>query len=149
VACVSVRAVCVLARCLALSALHKSAGLVWDGFDLTRVFFSYNNNLNGILADEMGLGKTIQTIALLTYIMEVKRNNGPFLIVVPLTTISNWANELDKWAPGMQVVVYKGTPAKRKSIRARSMQSYVCSLSVCACVCVCACAWVAGWVCWF
>ncbi|CBN76950.1 conserved unknown protein [Ectocarpus siliculosus] len=32
----------------------------------------YNNNLNGILADEMGLGKTIQTIALLSYLMEDK-----------------------------------------------------------------------------
>lgn len=34
----------------------------------------YNNNLNGILADEMGLGKTIQTIALFTYLIEVKKN---------------------------------------------------------------------------
>lgn len=33
----------------------------------------YNNNLNGILADEMGLGKTIQTIALITYLMERKK----------------------------------------------------------------------------
>lgn len=45
----------------------------------------YNNNLNGILADEMGLGKTIQTIALITYLMEKKGNNGPFLIIVPLS----------------------------------------------------------------
>lgn len=45
----------------------------------------YNNNLNGILADEMGLGKTIQTIALITYLMENKRINGPFLIIVPLS----------------------------------------------------------------
>lgn len=45
----------------------------------------YNNNLNGILADEMGLGKTIQTIALITYLMEYKRINGPFLIIVPLS----------------------------------------------------------------
>lgn len=45
----------------------------------------YNNNLNGILADEMGLGKTIQTIALVTYLMEKKGNNGPFLIIVPLS----------------------------------------------------------------
>ena len=44
----------------------------------------YNNNLNGILADEMGLGKTIQTIALITYLMEHKRLKGPFLIIVPL-----------------------------------------------------------------
>lgn len=45
----------------------------------------YNNNLNGILADEMGLGKTIQTIALITYLMEHKRLNGPYLIIVPLS----------------------------------------------------------------
>jgi SNF2 family DNA or RNA helicase len=50
----------------------------------------YNNNLNGILADEMGLGKTIQTISLLSYLIEFKKNYGPFLIVVPLSTISNW-----------------------------------------------------------
>lgn len=48
----------------------------------------YNNNLNGILADEMGLGKTIQTIALITYLMEKKRANGPFLIIVPLSSVS-------------------------------------------------------------
>ena len=47
----------------------------------------YNNNLNGILADEMGLGKTIQTIALITYLMEKKRANGPFLIIVPLSSV--------------------------------------------------------------
>ena len=47
----------------------------------------YNNNLNGILADEMGLGKTIQTIALVTYLMENKGNNGPFLIIVPLSLV--------------------------------------------------------------
>lgn len=45
----------------------------------------YNNNLNGILADEMGLGKTIQTIGLITYLMEKKRVNGPYLIIVPLS----------------------------------------------------------------
>ena len=45
----------------------------------------YNNRLNGILADEMGLGKTIQTISLVTYLVERKKQNGPFLIVVPLS----------------------------------------------------------------
>ena len=32
----------------------------------------YNNHLNGILADEMGLGKTIQSISLVTYLIEKK-----------------------------------------------------------------------------
>lgn len=45
----------------------------------------------------MGLGKTIQSIALIAYIMEVKRNNGPFMIVCPLSTLSNWVNECNKW----------------------------------------------------
>ena len=47
----------------------------------------YNNNLNGILADEMGLGKTIMTIALVAYLMETKGNNGPYLIIVPLSLV--------------------------------------------------------------
>uniref|UniRef100_UPI0037E8D399 probable global transcription activator SNF2L2 isoform X2 n=1 Tax=Semicossyphus pulcher TaxID=241346 RepID=UPI0037E8D399 len=76
----------------------------------------YNNNLNGILADEMGLGKTIQTIALITYLMEYKRINGPFLIIVPLSTLSNWVYELDKWAPSVVKIAYKGTPALRRGL---------------------------------
>lgn len=36
----------------------------------------------------MGLGKTIQTIALITYLMEYKRLNGPFLIIVPLSWVT-------------------------------------------------------------
>ncbi|CAL8273596.1 unnamed protein product [Gadus morhua 'NCC'] len=75
----------------------------------------YNNNLNGILADEMGLGKTIQTIALITYLMENKRLNGPYLIIVPLSTLSNWVCEFDKWAPTVVKVSFKGSPAARRA----------------------------------
>ncbi|KAJ4944066.1 hypothetical protein JOQ06_012613 [Pogonophryne albipinna] len=75
----------------------------------------YNNNLNGILADEMGLGKTIQTIALITYLMEHKRLNGAYLIIVPLSTLSNWVYEFDKWAPTVVKVSYKGSPAARRA----------------------------------
>jgi hypothetical protein len=60
--------------------VHFLQGLEW----LVSLF---NNNLNGILADEMGLGKTIQTIALITYLMERKKVNGPFLIIVPLSYV--------------------------------------------------------------
>ena len=74
----------------------------------------YNNNLNGILADEMGLGKTIQTISLITYLIEKKRQNGPFLVIVPLSTLTNWNLEFEKWAPSVNRVVYKGPPNARK-----------------------------------
>ncbi|XP_064476618.1 transcription activator BRG1-like isoform X2 [Ornithodoros turicata] len=76
----------------------------------------YNNNLNGILADEMGLGKTIQTIAVITYLMEKKRINGPYLIIVPLSTLSNWMLEFDRWAPSVIKVSYKGSPNVRRQV---------------------------------
>ena len=74
----------------------------------------YNNNLNGILADEMGLGKTIQTISLITHLIEKKKQNGPFLVIVPLSTLTNWNLEFEKWAPSVARVVYKGPPNARK-----------------------------------
>ncbi|SNX82573.1 probable SNF2 - component of SWI/SNF global transcription activator complex [Melanopsichium pennsylvanicum] len=87
----------------------------------------YNNRLNGILADEMGLGKTIQTISLITYLMEFKKQNGPFLVIVPLSTLTNWVNEFNKWAPTVSTLVYKGTPNVRKQLtgRLRSMNFQV------------------------
>ena len=74
----------------------------------------YNNNLNGILADEMGLGKTIQTISLITYLIEKKQEHGPYLVIVPLSTLTNWTNEFEKWAPNVQKIVYKGPPNQRR-----------------------------------
>ncbi|KAJ2096266.1 ATP-dependent DNA helicase Snf21, partial [Coemansia sp. S142-1] len=77
----------------------------------------YNNRLNGILADEMGLGKTIQTISLVTYLIERKQQNGPFLIIVPLSTITNWILEFEKWAPSVRVIGYKGNPTQRQALQ--------------------------------
>ncbi|GMF32420.1 unnamed protein product [Phytophthora lilii] len=83
----------------------------------------YDNHLNEILADEMGLGKTIQSISLPTYVTEIKHNHGPFLAVVPLSTLSNWVNEFKKWAPDLVLVVYKGPPQVRKEIHRQEMAS--------------------------
>ncbi|KAJ2161476.1 ATP-dependent DNA helicase Snf21 [Coemansia sp. RSA 552] len=77
----------------------------------------YNNRLNGILADEMGLGKTIQTISLVTYLIEMKQQAGPFLIIVPLSTITNWILEFEKWAPSVRVIGYKGNPTQRRMLQ--------------------------------
>eukprot|EP00178_Gracilaria_changii_P004577 TRINITY_DN173_c0_g2_i1.p1 TRINITY_DN173_c0_g2~~TRINITY_DN173_c0_g2_i1.p1 ORF type:complete len:1693 (+),score=237.75 TRINITY_DN173_c0_g2_i1:4853-9931(+) len=83
----------------------------------------YNNNLNGILADEMGLGKTIQTISLVTYLVEKKKNPGPFLIIVPLSTMGNWVRELDLWAPSLTKIMYRGDKSTRKNIQQTQMAS--------------------------
>nr|XP_040017925.1 chromodomain-helicase-DNA-binding protein 2 isoform X1 [Gasterosteus aculeatus aculeatus] len=70
-----------------------------------------------ILADEMGLGKTIQTISFLSYLFHQHQLYGPFLVVVPLSTLSSWQREFETWAPQMNVVVYLGDVMSRKSIR--------------------------------
>ncbi|KAJ1889431.1 ATP-dependent DNA helicase Hrp3, partial [Kickxella alabastrina] len=62
------------------------------------------NDENGILADEMGLGKTIQTISFLSYLFHTQEIYGPFLVVVPLSTISAWQREFVRWAPDMNVL---------------------------------------------
>ena len=118
---------------------YQMAGLQW-------MVSLYNNKLNGILADEvspqgfllflsrssiqtssltfhlwflllqMGLGKTIQAISLVAYLMEIKGNLGPYLVIVPLSTLSNWTNEFAKWCPSAHVVCYKGTPVQRREL---------------------------------
>jgi chromodomain-helicase-DNA-binding protein 1 len=70
-----------------------------------------------ILADEMGLGKTIQTISFLSYIFEEHGVHGPFLIVVPLSTIQGWQQEFQRWSPYMNTIVYIGDVISREKIR--------------------------------
>lgn len=69
-----------------------------------------------ILADEMGLGKTIQTISFLSYLFHQHQLYGPFLLVVPLSTLTSWQREFDTWAPDMNVVVYLGDVMSRKTV---------------------------------
>lgn len=44
----------------------------------------------------MGLGKTIQTIAFLAFLRS-KGTYGPFLVAAPLSTLSNWINEIQTY----------------------------------------------------
>ena len=77
----------------------------------------YNTNTNGILADEMGLGKTIQTISLLCYLAEIKHVWGPHLIIVPTSVLLNWEMEFKKFAPGLKILSYYGSPTERAKKR--------------------------------
>ncbi|XP_037624588.1 chromodomain-helicase-DNA-binding protein 2 isoform X2 [Sebastes umbrosus] len=89
---------------------YQLAGLNWLAHSWCRC-----NSV--ILADEMGLGKTIQTISFLSYLFQQHQLYGPFLVVVPLSTLTSWQREFDTWAPHMNVVVYLGDVMSRKSIR--------------------------------
>jgi len=69
-----------------------------------------------ILADEMGLGKTIQVIAFLSVLMDAYHVYGPFLLVVPLSTLVTWQREFKAWAPHVNVVIYIGDIKSRNMV---------------------------------
>ena len=66
------------------------------------------NNMAAFLADDMGLGKTAQTIAHISIEHHSGRLDRPALIVVPTSLVSNWTNELAKFAPFLKVTVLHG-----------------------------------------
>lgn len=79
--------------------------------------FLWSRNENGILADEMGLGKTVQTVAFLSWLIYARRQNGPHLVVVPLSTVPAWQETFEKWAPDVNCIYYLGNGEARKNIR--------------------------------
>lgn len=91
---------------------YQLQGLNWLNHAWTR----YNSS---ILADEMGLGKTIQTVSFLYYLFHKYQLYGPFLVVVPLSTLDAWQREFSRWAPDMNVLTYIGDSTSRTIIRSR------------------------------
>ncbi|QLL34934.1 hypothetical protein HG536_0H03090 [Torulaspora globosa] len=79
--------------------------------------FLWSKNDNGILADEMGLGKTVQTVAFISWLVYARRQNGPHLIVVPLSTMPAWQETFEKWAPDLDCICYMGNQKSRETIR--------------------------------
>jgi len=85
---------------------YQLAGLNW-------LVYSWSQDNNCILADEMGLGKTIQCVCHLAYLAQTLSIMGPFLVIVPLSTVHNWVKEFAKWAPQCNTVVYVGDTLSR------------------------------------
>uniref|UniRef100_A0A665X937 Chromodomain helicase DNA binding protein 8 n=1 Tax=Echeneis naucrates TaxID=173247 RepID=A0A665X937_ECHNA len=83
------------------------------------LLFNWYNRQNCILADEMGLGKTIQSIALLSEVYSAGVQ-GPFLVIAPLSTITNWEREFSTWTH-MNAIVYHGSLASRQMIQQYEM----------------------------
>ena len=86
---------------------YQQAGLNW-------LYFLNKYGLNGILADDMGLGKTIQALALILTLKDQKRFKRA-LIVAPVSTLSNWINEIERFAPSISTFLYHG-PSRQQQI---------------------------------
>lgn len=65
----------------------------------------------------MGLGKTVQSISLLAHLAETHNIWGPFLVVAPLSTLHNWAQEITRFVPKFKAIPYWGTPKDRQTVR--------------------------------
>lgn len=112
---------------------YQKVGVHW-------MFQLYKNNFGGCLADDMGLGKTLQTITLLlkvkedsrgtAVIPELKKPNSQLslfdipeftggrslqtsLIIMPVSLIHNWENEINKFAPSLKIYKFFGTQRTR------------------------------------
>ena len=70
--------------------------------------FLKRHQLGGILADDMGLGKTLQVIAFLANARQ-REQAGPTLIVCPTSLVSNWQNEMAKFASSIKVTTLFGS----------------------------------------
>lgn len=80
----------------------------------------------------MGLGKTIQSI---TYLQELHNVGvkGPFLVIAPLSTITNWEREFASWTL-MNTIVYHGSLASRQMIQQYEMYCKDSKVSCVYCV---------------
>lgn len=73
-----------------------------------------------------GLGKTLQTIAFLAHMQTVRGVAGPSLVVVPMSVLSSWTREFQRWAPSLRVVrLHSSSPDDKLRIRRE-----VCKLSL-------------------
>ncbi|OII78242.1 SNF2 family N-terminal domain-containing protein [Cryptosporidium andersoni] len=67
----------------------------------------------GILADEMGLGKTVQISCFIGALFRSELANF-FLIILPVSLIQQWKEELNIWCPKIPVFIYHGSTKDRE-----------------------------------
>ena len=78
-----------------------------------------------LLADEPGLGKTAQAIRALKKMFDAGEEVFPTLVICPNTLKSNWEREFDKWWPGVNVSVVKGSATQRRKAFEEPADVYV------------------------
>ena len=93
---------------------HQRAGVEW-----------MVKSKRGLLADEPGLGKTAQAIRALKKLHENGEAVFPALVVCPNTLKTNWEREFDRWWPGVDVQVIKGSATQRRKAFDHEAQVYV------------------------
>ena len=68
----------------------------------------FQHGMPMILGDQMGLGKTIQSIGFMASLQTYLNKKGPHLVVVPLSVLSNWLSEIERFCPSFRAVRFHG-----------------------------------------
>ncbi len=55
----------------------------------------------------------LQSISILAYHFEYQNVQGPHLVCVPKSTLSNWMNELARWCPSLRAIKFHGSREER------------------------------------
>ena len=86
--------------------------------------------LGACLADDMGLGKTVQAIAMLLHERAAgvqgagAAEERPALLVCPTSVVANWRREVERFAPGLRVLVHHGGSRHEGEAFAQALQAY-------------------------
>ncbi|MBT9583745.1 DEAD/DEAH box helicase, partial [bacterium] len=75
------------------------------------------------LADDMGLGKTLQALAL----MVKEQRAGAHLVVCPTSVTSNWKEQIERFTPSLQALLYEGKERAELLSQLQPGQVIICS----------------------
>jgi SNF2 family DNA or RNA helicase len=63
------------------------------------------------------MSNNVPSVSFLSYLMHTRSQYGPFLVVVPLSTLPAWQAQFKHWASDMNVIPYIGNAASREVVR--------------------------------
>ena len=109
-------------------AVCASLGIELRGYQREGVNFllrNFSRGMGSLLADDMGLGKTAQSCVFLAALRDRVGLAGPHLILCPLSTLSAWMRELQRWAPSLHVVCYRGSQPHRQRLQLPGARVFV------------------------
>jgi SNF2 family DNA or RNA helicase len=79
------------------------------------LIFLRQMGLSALLADDMGLGKTIQTLCAI---------HGHTLVVAPTSVLHNWADEIQRFRPGLRYSMYHGPQRQLEPVADVTLTTY-------------------------
>lgn len=73
----------------------------------------FKEKTGGVLGDDMGLGKTVQVSSFIRGLI-YSEFIDKVLLILPLSVMANWENELKKWCGNVRIVYFHGSKSTRE-----------------------------------